>query len=118
MAIITVVVGLLVVTCGVLLAYVLYRGQQSVEILKRDYLGQVADTTVREAARLPQPPRRCSACSATASRGYYSTNDEIGLARALAGALQAEPDIKWVSYSEATTGRFMGHTDSRVTISS
>ena len=108
-AIITVVVGLLVVTCGVLLAYVLYRGQQSVEILKRDYLGQVADTTVREVARLPHTAAQVLRVQRYRfESGYYSTDDEIGLARALAGALQANPDIKWVSYSEATTGRFMG----------
>src|SRR5262249_58965748 len=52
-AIVIVVVGLLVVTCGSLIAYVLYRGEYSVELLKRAYLEQVADTTVREILRLP-----------------------------------------------------------------
>jgi adenylate cyclase len=46
-AIVIVVVGLLIVTCGSLIAYVLYRGEQSVALLKRAYLEQVADTAVR-----------------------------------------------------------------------
>jgi hypothetical protein len=52
-AIVIVVVGLLVVTCGSLIAYVLYRGEHSVELLKRAYLEQVADTAGREVLRLP-----------------------------------------------------------------
>ena len=52
-AIVIVVVGLLVVTCGSLIAYVLYRGEHSVELLKHACLEQVADTTVREVLRLP-----------------------------------------------------------------
>jgi len=52
-AIVIVVAGLLVVTCGSLIAYVLYRGEYSVALLKRAYLEQGADITVREVLRLP-----------------------------------------------------------------
>jgi adenylate cyclase len=108
-AIVTVVVGLLVVTCGLLITYVLYRGQRSVELLKRDYLEQVVDTMVREVARLPQTAAQVLRIQRYRfESGHYSTDDEIGLARTLAGALQADPDIQWVSYSEDATGRFMG----------
>ncbi len=40
--------------------------------------------------------------------GLYSTRDPLSVARALAGVLQTDPDIQWISYSEEATGRFMG----------
>jgi adenylate cyclase len=109
MAIVLVVVGLLVVTCGTLIAYVFSRGEHSVALLKQAYLEQVADTAVREVVRLPTT----AALVLRAQRyrletGYYVTTDAVRLAQALAGALQADPDMQWVSYSEAATGRFMG----------
>ena len=48
---VTVVVGLLLLTCGVLIAYVLYRGQQSVELLKRSYISQIAEQTITAGSR-------------------------------------------------------------------
>jgi class 3 adenylate cyclase len=108
-AIVIVVVGLLVVTCGSLIAYVLYRGEDSVAMLKRAYLEQVADTAVREVLRLPTTAAQVLRVQRyRLETGYYSTSDAVALAQALAGALQADPDMLWVSYSEAATGRFMG----------
>src|SRR5215831_18398568 len=108
-AIVTVVVGLLLVTCGSLIAYVLSRGEQSVALLKRAYLEQVADTAVREVLRLPTTAAQVLRVQRyRLETGYYSTTDGVALAQAMAGALQADPDISWVSYSEAATGRFMG----------
>ena len=108
-AIVIVVVGLLIVTCGSLIAYVLYRGEQSVELLKSIYLEQVADTTVREVSRLPATAAQVLRVQRyRLERGSYATADGVALARALAGALQADPDMQWVSYSEEATGRFMG----------
>jgi hypothetical protein len=108
-AIVIVVVGLLIVTCGSLIAYVLYRGEHSVELLKRAYLEQVVDTTVREVLRLPTTAAQMLRVQRyRLETGYYSTTDAVALARALAGALQADSDIQWVSYSEEATGRFMG----------
>jgi class 3 adenylate cyclase len=108
-AIVTVVVGLLVVTCGALITYVLVRGQQSVEILKRDYLEQVADTTVRDVVRLPLTAAQVLRVQRyRIGTGYYSMGDPMGLARALAGALVGDPDIQWIGYSEHATGRFIG----------
>ena len=108
-AIVTVVVGLLLVTCGSLIAYVLYRGEQSVALLKRAYLEQVADTAVREVLRLPTTAAQVLRVQRyRLETGYYSTTDAVALAQAQAGALQADPDMQWVSYSEEATGRFMG----------
>jgi hypothetical protein len=108
-AIVIVVVGLLIVTCGSLIAYVLYRGEQSVALLKRAYLEQVADIAVREVLRLPTTAAQVLRVQRyRLETGYYSTTDGVALAQALAGALQADPDIYWVSYSEEATGRFMG----------
>ena len=108
-AIVIVVVGLLVVTCGSLIAYVLYRGEQSVELLKSIYLEQVADTTVREVSRLPTTAAQVLRVQRyRLEHGSYSTADGVALARALAGSLQADPDMHWVSYSEEATGRFIG----------
>jgi Adenylate and Guanylate cyclase catalytic domain len=108
-AIVIVVVGLLIVTCGSLIAYVLYRGEQSVALLKRAYLEQVADIAVREVLRLPTTAAQVLRVQRyRLETGYYSTTDGVVLAQALAGALQADPDMYWVSYSEEATGRFMG----------
>lgn len=108
-AIVIVVVGLLVVTCGSLIAYVLYRGEQGVELLKHAYLEQVANTAVREVFRLTATATQVLRVQRyRLETAYYSTADGVALARALAGALQADPDMHWVSYSEEATGRFMG----------
>jgi class 3 adenylate cyclase len=107
--IVTLVVGLLVVTCGALIVYVLHRGQQSVESLKRDYLEQVLDTAVREVGQLPGVAGRLlRVLRFRLERGDYPTADPIAMAKILGAALQADPDIQWVSYSEHATGRFMG----------
>ena len=73
-AIVVVVVGLLVVTYGSLIAYVLYRGEQSVELLKRAYLEQVAATTIREVSRLPATVAQVLRVQRyRLETGYYST---------------------------------------------
>jgi hypothetical protein len=108
-AIVIVVVGLLIVTCGPLIAYVLYRGEDSVALLKRAYLEQVADTAVREVLRLPTTAAQVLRVQRyRRETGYYSTTDAVAVTQVLAGALQADPDMQWVSYSEEATGRFMG----------
>ena len=108
-AIIATVVGLLVVTCGFLLGFGIHAAQKSVGTLKNEYLEQVADTTVREVSRLPDTAEQILRVQRFRfETGLYSTSDPVALARALAGALQTDPDIQWVSYSEDATGRFMG----------
>jgi hypothetical protein len=93
-AIVIVVVGLLIVTCGCLIAYVLYRGEYSVELLKRAYLEQVADTAGREVLRPPTTAAQVLRVQRyRLETGYYSTTDGVTLAQALAGALQADTDI-------------------------
>ena len=54
MAILTVVVGLLLVTCAFLIGYGFCAGQNDIELLKSDYLAQVAETGAREVFRLPE----------------------------------------------------------------
>ena len=108
-AIIATVVGLLVVTCGFLLGFGIHAAQKSVGTLKNEYLEQVADTTVREVSRLPDTAEQILRVQRFRfETGLYLTSDPVALARALAGALQTDPDIQWVSYSEDATGRFMG----------
>jgi hypothetical protein len=73
------------------------------------YIEQVADTVIREVLRLPTTAAQVLRVQRyRLETGYYSTTDAVALARALAGALQADPDMHWVSYSEEATGRFMG----------
>jgi hypothetical protein len=50
-AIVTIVVGLLVATCGFLLVYGISSGAKNINTLKGEYLEQIADTAVREVAR-------------------------------------------------------------------
>jgi hypothetical protein len=108
-AILTVVVGLLVVTCGFLLAFALYRGQRTIEILKAEYLIQTAEMTAREVTRIPRVSAQVlNVQQRQIESGVYSTADPVALARAFAGALEADRRIKWVSYSEDATGRFFG----------
>jgi adenylate cyclase len=108
-AIVTVVVGLLVVTCAFLIAHGLHTGRESIDVLKREYLGQVVDTTVSEVSRLTETAEQILGAERyRIVSGYYSTSDPLRVAQGLAGALETGPDIQWVSYSEAATGRFMG----------
>jgi hypothetical protein len=51
-AIVTVVVGLLVVTGGFVIGYDLVWGQRSIELLRASYLDQVADTAEKGVERL------------------------------------------------------------------
>jgi class 3 adenylate cyclase len=109
LAIITMVVGLLVVTCGFLLAFGIYTGRKSIEALKSEYLEQVANTTAREVSRLPDTAERILQVQRyRLETGLYVTTDPIAMARALAAALQTDADVQWVSYSEDATGRFIG----------
>jgi hypothetical protein len=61
-ALVSVVVGLLVVTCGVLLGYGLSRDARNLETLKGEYLGQVADASVREVGRMAATRRPLETC--------------------------------------------------------
>jgi len=108
-AIVTAVVGLLVVTSGFLLVYGLSTGARSMNRLKGEYLDQIADTSVREVARLPQTAAQVLRVQRyRIETGFYQLSDPMSVARGFAGALQTDPDILWVSYSEAATGRFIG----------
>jgi class 3 adenylate cyclase len=107
-AIVTLVVGLLAATCGALITYGVYTNQRNYEILKRDYLDQVAQATVREVARLPRTAEQLLRVERQRfESGQYAGREGVALALALAGALQAEPDVQWVSYGGAS-GRFAG----------
>src|SRR5262247_186057 len=107
-AIVTVVVGLLAVTCGALIAYGVYSNQRNYEILKRDYLEQVAQATAHEVARLPiRTARLLQVERYRLERGQYATRDGLGLASVLSAALEGDPELHWMSYGEAS-GRFMG----------
>ena len=108
-AIICIVVGLLVITCSFLLAFGIHASRKSLGVLKDEYLEQVADTTAREVSRLPDTAEQILRVQRfRLEKGLYSTSDPVAMARALAGALQTDPDVQWVSYSENSTGRFMG----------
>src|SRR5215813_269932 len=108
-AIITVVVGLLVTTCAVLLGYGLSAGARNLNALKNEYLKQVEDTAIREVARLSSIATQVlKAQRYRIETGFYRLSDPMSVARGLAGAVQSDPDILWVSYSEAATGRFIG----------
>lgn len=108
-AIITMVVGLLVVTCGFLLGFGIYTGRKSIAVLKGEYLEQMAKTTAREVSRLPDTAEQILRVQRyRVESGLYSSADPMAMARALSAALQTDPDVQWVSYSEDATGRFMG----------
>src|SRR5262245_55595936 len=107
-AIVTVVVGLLAVTCAALITYGVYTNQRNYEILKRDYLEQVAQAAAHEVARLPiRTARALLVERQRIEGGQYATRDAVAFAGGLAPALEGDPALQWVSYGEAT-GRFMG----------
>jgi class 3 adenylate cyclase len=107
-AIVTVVVGLLGVTCGALIAYGLHANQRNYEILKLQYIDQVAQAAVREVARLPRTAVQLLRIERQRfENGEHKARDPVALAATLAAALQADRDVQWVSYGEAT-GRFAG----------
>ena len=98
-AIVTVVVGLLVVTGGFVIGYDLVWGQRSIELLRASYLDQVADTAEKEVERLA----RIGVQALLAQRyrfetGSYSTADGVALARTMAGVLRADPDIEGITF--------------------
>jgi class 3 adenylate cyclase len=108
-AITTVVVGLLVVTCAFLIVFGLHSARKGMDVLKDVYVEQIAKSMVAEFLRLPS----AAALVLRVERyqietGSRSVADPIAVARALAGELQADADIHWVSYADAATGRFMG----------
>ena len=107
-AIVTLVVGLLVTTCGLLITYVFYRSAQSVELIRTDYLDQVADTTVREVARMPISARRLLRVLQWRIETRAFPTDAMEIARGLTAILEADPQIQWASYSDDATGRFAG----------
>ena len=72
----TVVVGLLLVSCALLIDYGFYAGQRNIALLKSDYLAQGAEMGAREVFRPPEaapPPaseaRRLGPRSAASARG-------------------------------------------------
>jgi hypothetical protein len=87
-AILTVVVGLLIVTCAFLLLFSLHRGQRTIAILKSEYLDQVAIMTAREVTRLRRfVAQVLRVQERKIQSGVHSTPDAT-LARALARALE------------------------------
>jgi adenylate cyclase len=106
-AIVTLVVGLLAVTCGALILYALYQGRENAEILKREYLDQVAQAAASEVARLPRSALAVLRFERDRFASGRHSNDPVTLARELSGALQAVPEFRWVSYGDAA-GRFAG----------
>jgi class 3 adenylate cyclase len=106
----TVVVGLLVVTCVFLAIFALQRNQQNIAHLESEYLDEVADSTEREVSRLPRIAAHVLRVQLHhLASGVVSADSPIALARMFAGALQGDRMIKWVSYSEDRTGRdFLG----------
>ena len=107
-AIVSIVVGLLAVTCGALITYGLHFNQRNYEILKREYLDQVAQGAAHEVERLPiRTARMLRVERQRFESGLYAARDALGLAGALAPTLDGDPALQWVSYGEAS-GRFMG----------
>src|SRR5262245_21691456 len=107
-AIVAIVVGLLAVTCGALIAYGLHTNQRNYEILKRDYLDQVSQAAAREVARLPRTASQILRAERQRfESGQHAARDGVALAGAFVGALEADPDVQWVSYG-AANGRFSG----------
>src|SRR5215467_512929 len=93
-AIVTAVVGLLVVTSGFLLVYGLSTGARSMNRLKGEYLDQIADTSVREVARLPQTAAQVLRVQRyRIETGFYQLSDSMSVARGFAGALQTDPRV-------------------------
>src|SRR5688572_14173156 len=98
-AIVTVVVGLLAVTCGALIAYGVHTNQRNYEILKHDYLEQLARAALTEVVRLPARSVRLLRVERhRLENGQYAARNTLALANALAAALQADSDLLWVSY--------------------
>src|SRR5262245_39976977 len=110
-AIIAAIVGLLVATCAFLLLYGLHANARNMEILGEAYLDQVAENTAREVARLPRLAGHILPVQAYAiETGALTAAAPTVLGRAFAAALHADRKIKWVSYGEDATGRFVGAT--------
>ena len=112
-AIVAIVVGLLALTSAALIAYGVYANQRNYEILKRDYLEQVAEATAREVARLPRAAGQLLRVERRRfESGDYAGREGVALAGALAAALQADADIHWVSFADSA-GTMLPHTETQ-----
>lgn len=108
-ALIVVVVGLLTATASSLAAFAFVKQLQSIDVLRREYLEQVARVAVREVSRLPRLAETILAAhrSLVLNR-VLSTDDSRALALGFAGVLQAAPELAWLSYGDERSGRFAG----------
>jgi adenylate cyclase len=102
-------VGLLLTTCGFLIVVLLTNSRHAVELLKRDYLQEVVESTAREVSQVTRDAQQVlRAQQVRIATGVYATSDPLVLAKALATALQAVSSLEWASYGEAASGRFAG----------
>src|SRR5262245_2524224 len=96
LGIVTVVVGLLLATCVFLIVFLLTKSRQTVDVLKRDYLTEVAESASREIHQLTRDAQQVlRAQQVRIETGVYQTRDSMVLARTLATVLKAVPTLEW-----------------------
>jgi adenylate cyclase len=109
LAIVTVVVGLLLVTGGFLTAFSAIRSRLDIEILKRAYLEKTVEAGVGEVLRLPRHVEAILLAHHSLAEGKaLPTEDSIALGQLFASVLRQAPDLTWLSYSDEASGRFAG----------
>jgi class 3 adenylate cyclase len=108
-ALIGVVVGLLTATGSSLAVFAFVKELQSIDVLRREYVEQVAGAAVREVSRLPRLAETILvAHRALVLKRVLPTEDSAALGVAFAGVLEASPELAWLSFGDERSGRFAG----------
>jgi adenylate cyclase len=105
----TLLVGLLLVTVGSIAGLAFVNQRQSIEELAERHFAAVSAATAREVRGLLAPARTVLEESRTrAQRGLLAVDDPEALGDQLVERLRYERGIAWLSYSDQATGRFVG----------
>jgi len=108
-ALLTLVLGSLAITVGVIGAVGFFNSMNSLNELKSRQYDLTSRLMRLEINRLLTAPAKLVASLETlTARGLMPATDSERMAEFLAELLREEPELTWLSYSDAATGRFMG----------
>jgi len=108
-ALLTLVLGSLAITVGVIGAVGFFNSMNSLNELKARQYDLTSRLMRLEINRLlTAPAKLVTSLDALTERGLMPADDSGRMAEFLGELLREEPELTWLSYSDATTGRFMG----------
>jgi adenylate cyclase len=105
----TLLIGALFGTVVVIVAVSYWNSSRSIDELRRRHYELTARAMSREVERLLSPaPAILHELQTLATRGLLPLGDPDALGEVLAERLRTQPDLGWLSFSDAASGRFVG----------